>query len=81
MHRREYGPIYDKVSPNHISTMMSVFMEQAEAIGADELEYRLLARSEAENDFTAQLVSMRSIGLPTKTEILLRYYSSIVILF
>ena len=63
MHRREYGPIYDKVSPNHISTMMSVFMEQAEAIGADELEYRLLARSEAENDFTAQLVSMRSKAL------------------
>ena len=53
----------DKVSPNHISTVMSVFMEQAEAIGADELEYRLLARSEAENDFTAQIVSMRSKAL------------------
>ena len=53
----------DKVSPNHISTVMSVFMEQAEAIGVDELEYRLLARNEAENDFTAQLVSMRSKAL------------------
>jgi hypothetical protein len=50
----------DKTAPNHIHTVMSVLMEQAESIELDELEYRLLARSEAENDFTTQVHKMRS---------------------
>lgn len=40
----------DKDKPNHISTVLSVLMEQAEAVSVEELHYRLLARTDAEND-------------------------------
>lgn len=48
----------DKTEPNFINTVMNIFMEQAESISIEELEYRLLARNEAENDFSKQLESM-----------------------
>lgn len=49
----------DKVEPNHINTVISVFIEQAEKIELEELEYRLLARDESENDFSEQMAKMR----------------------
>lgn len=46
----------DKKEPNYIDTVMGVMMEQAEAISAQEMEYRLLATSEGEaDDFTAKV--------------------------
>lgn len=45
----------DKVIPNHISTVLSVLMEQAESVSIDELHYVLLARSDAENDYQTQI--------------------------
>lgn len=50
----------DKTEPNHINTVISVFMEQAENIELEELEYRLLARDETENDFGEQMMKMRA---------------------
>ncbi|CAE7609491.1 unnamed protein product, partial [Symbiodinium microadriaticum] len=44
----------DKTTPNYINTALSILMEQAESISIEELEYRLLARNEAEDDFSAQ---------------------------
>lgn len=45
----------DKSTPNHISTVLSVLMEQAESVSIEELHYRLLARSDAEGDYQSQL--------------------------
>lgn len=45
----------DKTVPNHISTVLSVLMEQAESVSIDELHFRLLARFDAENDYQTQL--------------------------
>jgi hypothetical protein len=48
----------DKTQPNYVNTVLGVLMEQAEAISIDELEYRLLARNESENDYTSQVDKM-----------------------
>jgi hypothetical protein len=48
----------DKTQPNYVNTVLGVLMEQAEAISIEELEYRLLARNENENDFTSQVDKM-----------------------
>lgn len=45
----------DKVKPNFIVTVMSTFLEQAEAISKEELEYNLLACTGEEMDFKDQL--------------------------
>ena len=42
----------DKSTPNFINTALSILMEQAESISIEELEYRLLARNESEDDFS-----------------------------
>jgi hypothetical protein len=53
----------DKVVPNQMATVLGVLMEQAESVGIEELEYRLLARNEAENDFANQMGSMKNKAL------------------
>ena len=53
----------DKVDPNFIDVVMSVLVEQAESISIEELEYRLLARDESENDFQQQLGKMKKKAL------------------
>ena len=50
----------DKVEPNFIDVVMGVLVEQAEEISIEELEYTLLAKNEAENDFQAQLRRMKT---------------------
>ncbi len=51
----------DKGEPNFIATVLGVFMEQAESIGLEELEYVLNAASHGlENDFELQLGKMRA---------------------
>jgi hypothetical protein len=49
----------DKTDPNYIDTVMGVFMEQAEAISIEELEYRMLLPPGAEDDFAVQLQKMK----------------------
>ena len=49
----------DKIEPNFIDVVMSVFTEQAEAISAEELEYRVLAGENPKfDDFFPQLNKM-----------------------
>jgi hypothetical protein len=51
----------DKSEPNYIATVMGVFMEQAESIGVEELEYILnAAASGAENDYEFQTAKMKT---------------------
>jgi hypothetical protein len=50
----------DKSQPNFIDSVMGVFMEQAESISVEELEYSLAAAAAGqENDFEAQLDKMK----------------------
>lgn len=58
----------DKTTPNFINTALSILMEQAEAISIEELEYRLLARNEAENDFSKQMAKMTAKALQFQRE-------------
>ena len=53
----------DKVDPNFVDTVMSNLVEQAESISIEELEYRILARNESENDFQQQLAKMKKTAL------------------
>lgn len=53
----------DKMYPNSIETSLAVIMEQAESITVEELEYTLIARNEAENDFMEQLNKMKDKAL------------------
>jgi hypothetical protein len=48
----------DKSVPNYVDTVMGFMMEMAENMRIEELEYCLLARSEAEKDFGAQTDKM-----------------------
>ena len=48
----------DKQAPNYINTVIGVLMEQIEDISIIELEYRLIARNENENDYNHQLNKM-----------------------
>lgn len=51
----------DKTSPNFIDTVLGVFMEQAEAIHIEELEYALNAAAHGlENDYEVRLVKMKT---------------------
>ena len=49
----------DKTEPNFIDVVMGVLVEQAEEISIEELEYTILAKNEAENDFQTQLKRMK----------------------
>ena len=53
----------DKTEPNFITTVLGVCIELAEAISIEELEYKLLARNESENDFSYQLTNMKKKAL------------------
>lgn len=51
----------DKDKPNFIDSVMGVFMEQAESISIEELEYTLSAASYGlENDFEPQIQKMKT---------------------
>lgn len=50
----------DKTIPNNINTVMSVFMELADDISIEELEYTLLARSAEEKDYASQISKMKT---------------------
>lgn len=51
----------DKASPNFIDTVLGVFMEQAEAINIEELEYALNAAAHGlENDYEVRLAKMKT---------------------
>jgi hypothetical protein len=51
----------DKDKPNFIDSVMGVFMEQAESISIEELEYTLSAASHGlENDFEPQIQKMKT---------------------
>jgi len=50
----------DKTIPNHINTVMNVFMELADDISIEELEYTLLARTREEKDYIAQINKMKT---------------------
>lgn len=49
----------DKSVPNFIDTVLGVFVEQAEAVSLEELQYRLASRPEAGDDFGQQLAKMK----------------------
>jgi hypothetical protein len=49
----------DKTEPNYVDTVIGVFIEQAEAISVEELEYRMLLRPDAEDDFASQIARMK----------------------
>ena len=48
----------DKSEPNYIATVLGVSMEQSEALGIEELEYRLLAKDETQDDWDVHLNKM-----------------------
>ena len=48
----------DKSDPNYIATVLGVSMEQSEALGIEELEYRLLAKDETQDDWDIHLNKM-----------------------
>lgn len=51
----------DKDKPNFIDSVMGVFMEQAESISIEELEYSLSASSHGlENDYEVQIEKMKA---------------------
>ena len=51
----------DKDKPNFIDSVMGVFMEQAEAICVEELEFTLTASALGrENDFEAHIAKMKA---------------------
>ena len=50
----------DKMEPNFIDVVMGVLVEQAEEISIEELEYTILAETDAENDFQVQLRRMKA---------------------
>ena len=39
--------------------MLGVFVEQAEAISVEELQYKMLAKADADDDYGAQLLKMK----------------------
>jgi mRNA guanylyltransferase len=49
----------DKIESNYIVTVMAIFLEQAESISIEELEYRLLSLSEADNNFNIELDKLK----------------------
>lgn len=49
----------DKIESNYIVTVMAIFLEQAESISIEELEYRLLSRTEADNNFNIELDKLK----------------------
>ena len=49
----------DKSNPNFIDTVLGVFVEQAEAISVEELQYKMLAKADADDDYGAQLLKMK----------------------
>ena len=49
----------DKTTPNFIDTVLGVFVEQAEAISVEELQYKMLAKADADDDYGAQLHKMK----------------------
>jgi hypothetical protein len=58
----------DKNRANHIDTAISVFMEQAESVSVEELQYRLMARSEAEDDYLEQIRNMKARALEAQRQ-------------
>ena len=49
----------DKTDPNYIDTVIGVFMEQAEGINVEELQYRMLMKAESVDDWHAQITKMK----------------------
>ena len=49
----------DKTEPNYIDTVIGVFMEQAEGINVEELQYRMLMKSESADDWHAHVTKMK----------------------
>lgn len=58
----------DKTRANRIDTAISVLMEQAESVSVEELQYRLMARSEAEDDYLEQMRSMKARALEAQRQ-------------
>lgn len=50
----------DKKDPNFIDAVLGVFVEQAEAISVEELQYKMLAKAEAEDDYGSQMARMKA---------------------
>lgn len=50
----------DKNEPNYITTVLGVSMEQSEALGIEELEFRLLAKNETQDDWDIHFNKMVS---------------------
>jgi hypothetical protein len=48
----------DKMEPNYIATVMGVSMEQSEALSIEELEFRLIAKNETEDDWDIHYSNM-----------------------
>ena len=48
----------DKSEPNYITTVLGVSMEQSEALGIEELEFRLLAKNETQDDWDVHFNKM-----------------------
>lgn len=51
--------LIDKTEPNYIDTVIGVFMEQAEGISVEELQYRMLMKSDSADDYNAHLHKMK----------------------
>ena len=50
----------DKNQPNYIDSVLGVFIEQAESIGVEELEFTLNAAAKSlESDFDSELLKMK----------------------
>ena len=49
----------DKTEPNYIDTVIGVFMEQAEGISVEELQYRMLSKGDSADDYHAHLQKMK----------------------
>ena len=51
--------VSDKTEPNYIDTVIGVFMEQAEGISVEELQYRMLSKGDSADDYHAHLQKMK----------------------
>jgi hypothetical protein len=49
----------DKTEPNYIDTVIGVFMEQAEGISVEELQYRIASKNEGDDDYHGQINKMK----------------------